>query len=130
MTSLPLSNDLLLAQLLALSDSVNPDAVYVAGPMRGMPERNYHAFYEAEARLIDRGFTVVNPARIEDKYAGNDWAGCMRRDLAIIALRCQMMAVLPGWQNSAGATLEVHVAQALGMPIFDAVSLEPLEKPG
>ncbi len=67
------------------------------------------------------------PARIEDKYAGKDWVGCMRRDLAIIALRCSTMAVLPGWENSAGASLEVHVAQALGMPILDAISLQRLE---
>ncbi len=102
---------------------MRPDAVYVAGPMRGLPERNLPAFHEAEARLRAAGYIVVNPARIEDQYAGIDWAGCLRRDLAILALRCNQVAVLPGWENSAGATLEVHVARALGMKIIDAITL-------
>lgn len=126
LTSFTIPDPALNAQIATLCDSVQPDAVYVAGPMRGIPDRNYPAFFAAEARLQDLGYVVVNPARIEDKYSGNDWTGCMRRDLAIISLRCRSVAVLPGWENSPGASLEVHVAKALGMEILDAVTLEPL----
>lgn len=105
---------------------MKPNCVYIAGPMRGMPERNYPAFHEAEARLVELGHEVINPARIEDEWTGVDWAGCLRRDIALIVTRCSMVAALPGWQRSKGASLEVHVARELGMRVFCAVSMEEI----
>lgn len=100
--------------------------IYIAGPMRGLPGMNHDAFHEAEARLMDLGHEVINPARIEDEFSGVDWAGCLRRDLELIVTRCHTLAVLPGWENSKGALLEVHVARALGMQIVDAHTFRPL----
>src|SRR5688572_14120264 len=108
------------AQALELS------CVYIAGPMRGIPGMNHPAFHAAEERLTGLGYEVINPARIEDEFAGVDWSGCLRRDLVLIVTRCHTVAVLPGWENSRGARLEVHVARALGMSIIDAESLQPI----
>lgn len=92
--------------------------LYLAGPMSGLPELNFPAFHAEAARLRSLGFDVVNPAELCDDIAGA-WAQCMRRDLAAL-LTCEGIALLPGWERSRGATLEHHVAKALGMLVFDA----------
>ncbi|WP_371807265.1 DUF4406 domain-containing protein [Pseudomonas sp. KK4] len=38
-----------------------------------------------------------------------------------------MVAVLPGWENSKGARLEVHIARELGMPVVNAHDLLSME---
>lgn len=83
--------------------------------MTGLPEFNYPLFISTAQRLRRAGFKVVNPA--ENGLAPNaPWASHMRRDLHAM-LDCQGLAVLPDWQASRGARLEVDVAQALGMPV-------------
>ena len=42
----------------------------------------------------------------------------MKADIPLM-LACDGLAVLPGWEASAGARLEVDIAQRLNMPIKD-----------
>lgn len=99
---------------------MKPVRVYVAGPMSGLPELNFPAFHKAAADLRAKGFEVVNPAEINaDPTAG--WNACMRQDIAQL-VTCDELAVLPGWQRSRGATIEMRLAADLGMRI---VHLEP-----
>lgn len=42
----------------------------------------------------------------------------MRRDLQML-LKCSAVCMLPGWKRSRGARLEHHVAEELGLDIFD-----------
>jgi len=92
--------------------------IYIAGPMTGYPELNFPLFHEHAARLRVEGFDVVNPAELCDDIAGQ-WVECMRRDLTAL-LTCDTVLALPGWGQSAGATLEVHVATSLGMTLLEA----------
>lgn len=87
--------------------------LYLAGPMSGLPQFNHPAFHAAAAKLRMAGHHVVNPAEINTDLTAR-WADCMRRDLAEL-LTCGGVALLPGWKFSRGATLEVRVAQELGM---------------
>lgn len=89
--------------------------IYIAGPMTGLPEFNFPAFHAAAAALRAAGFDAVNPAEINSDTA-MPWAECMRRDIPEL-LTCDTIAVLPGWENSNGATLEVFIAKALSMPV-------------
>jgi hypothetical protein len=104
--------------------------IYIAGPMSGHENWNFPAFFEAEEQLKALGHTVINPAHndgetIEEalKSAGNperpnnSWAYYMRRDLPSV-MAVEAICVLPGWQNSKGATLEVQVAEAIGLPLY------------
>jgi hypothetical protein len=101
--------------------------IYLSGPMTGMPEYNFPAFNEAAAAIRGRGFDVVNPAELDAAEVGRkEWADYLRRDIAKL-LECNSIAVLPGWENSKGAALEVHVAKSLGMPVFYAHNLEVVE---
>lgn len=96
--------------------------VYIAGPMSGIQALNFPAFHAAAARLRAEGFDVVNPAEINpDPAAG--WEACMRADIAQL-ITCDAIALLPGWQRSRGATLEHHIATALGLAIVPAVEFQ------
>jgi hypothetical protein len=88
--------------------------IYISGPMTGYPEFNYPAFRAAEHHLRNLGHDTANPARhpVQDS-----WAAYMRLDLADL-VTCDAVAVLPDWELSRGAVLEVHVAQQLGMSVL------------
>lgn len=104
--------------------------IYIAGPMTGIEDWNFPAFFEAEKQLKELGYEVINPAHndgetLEEALASagsperpnNSWSYYMRRDLAHV-LAVDAICVLNGWRFSRGASLEVHVAQALGLPIY------------
>lgn len=89
--------------------------LYIAGPMTGLPDLNFPAFHAAAAVLRSAGHDVINPAEINPDH-GVPWAECMRRDIPQLCT-CEGVAVLPGWRSSRGASLEVHIAEALGMSV-------------
>lgn len=98
--------------------------VYLAGPMTGIADHNFPAFNAAADRLRGFGLEVVNPAD-HGVVDGMGWADYMRWDLVKLA-GCHSVYVLPGWEKSKGANLEVAIAQVLGMLVF-TVEGEPLE---
>lgn len=92
--------------------------VYIAGPMTGLPKKNFPEFTKAAKRLRKRGFKVVNPAELElIKPLCVSWEECLRRDMKHILLKCFAVATLNGWKRSRGANLEVYVAKQLDMPV-------------
>lgn len=89
--------------------------LYLAGPMTGYPELNFPAFHRGAACLRSLGYEVVNPAEINpDPTAG--WLACMREDIKQLA-DCDGVVVLPGWEKSKGASIEVHICRALGLGV-------------
>ena len=90
--------------------------VYISGPMTGYPSHNYFAFDAAACQLVAAGHEPLNPARhpVRDDWT---WADYLRLDLADV-LAADAVAVLPGWECSRGAALEVHIAHALGMTVL------------
>ena len=106
---------------------------YLAGPMRGYPEFNFPAFFAAAKSLRERGFEVWSPAENDVHQDGFDPAKdsaqpmrhYMKRDLPAV-LDADFVAVLPGWEKSQGACLEVHVARTCGIPVHDAATLAPV----
>lgn len=91
--------------------------LYISGPMTGIPEWNFPAFNKAADQLRAAGYDVVNPA---DGGSDNSksWEDYLREDLRLL-LDCDGIALLPGWEKSRGARLEVHVATSLFMPCRD-----------
>ncbi|MEN5159723.1 DUF4406 domain-containing protein [Achromobacter spanius] len=96
--------------------SIPGNRVYLAGPMTGHEDFNFPAFHAAAERLRGLGLEVVNPAD-HGLVSGLGWADYMRWDLVKLA-GCHSVYVLPRWEKSKGASLEVAIAQALGMPVF------------
>ena len=95
--------------------------LYVAGPMTGLPEFNYPAFRAAAEELRTLGYDVLNPVDAEDHNptpgTPQAWDWYMRHALRMV-LDSDGIALLPGWENSRGATLEVHVGEALNLLIL------------
>jgi hypothetical protein len=109
--------------------------IYLAGPMRNYPEFNQPAFRDGAARLRESGHEVFCPADA-DNSQGFDWAGhsgdldvaeadgfslreALAADLSWICLHAEAVAVLPGWEESLGATAEVDAAHAIGIPVYE-----------
>ena len=93
--------------------------VYLAGPMRGHPGYNYPAFHEATAFLREIGHEVFNPAEHGldvDPESDTALREYMKIDLPAV-LDSDTVVVLDGWERSKGASLEVYVAEAVGIPV-------------
>ncbi|WP_240531235.1 DUF4406 domain-containing protein [Variovorax boronicumulans] len=96
--------------------------VYIAGPMTGYVELNFAAFRAEAIALRAAGLDVVNPAEINvDPSTG--WAACMRADITQL-VTCDRIHLLPGWSRSKGASLEHHIARALGLLVTLAEGAE------
>jgi hypothetical protein len=95
--------------------------LYLAGPMTGFEDFNFPAFNKMSADLRARGYTVENPAE-HGVVADAEWADYMAYDLTRLGL-CGMIALLPGWESSEGAKLEVQIAHRLGMRVVNAQDL-------
>ena len=85
--------------------------VYISGPMTGLPYSNFPAFNETARSLRSCGLDVVNPAEINPDGA-KSWSAYMRADIAAL-VTCDAIALMPGWENSNGAHLELHIAHRL-----------------
>ena len=108
------------------TDAPKVPRVYLSGPMSGIPEHNFPAFNAQAERLRRLGYDVVNPVDINPD-PGTAWCDCLRNDLAAL-LTCDGLALLPGWQHSQGAQLELHVAHRVGIEIAMVEDLPPLGK--
>lgn len=92
--------------------------LYVAGPMTGLPQFNYPAFNAAAKMLRGFGYRTLNPVDAEalnpTPGTPQPWDWYMRHALRMV-LNADALALLPGWEQSRGASLEVLVARSLEM---------------
>ncbi|MDR2325087.1 MAG: DUF4406 domain-containing protein [Acidovorax sp.] len=93
--------------------------VYIAGPMSGIDDLNYPAFNETAARLRNKGWHVENPAENPAPHveASCHWTAYMRMGISQL-MTCHAIYLLPGWQQSKGASLEYLIAQRLGLKVM------------
>lgn len=109
---------------------------YLAGPMRGIDKFNFPVFMEMSQSLRARGLEVINPAEHDlITYPGmHDWPGfkkgnvdqcpefdiqeAMRWDLRQIT-SVQHLFLLPNWSWSSGVQMELAVARACGLNIWE-----------
>ena len=110
--------------------------IYLAGPMRGIPEFNFPAFNAAASSLRNDGHEVFNPAERDiarhggvDISKGNvngdesfavqqhgfNLREALGDDLAFICKSADAIALLPGWESSKGVAAELATARALGL---------------
>lgn len=96
--------------------------IYLAGPMRGIPEFNFPAFDAEAAKLRAEGHVVFSPAD------GDRWLTltgrpveprtCFELDTQWICRHADTIALLPGWERSSGARAERALAEAIGIEVI------------
>jgi nucleoside 2-deoxyribosyltransferase len=97
--------------------------IYLAGPMRGVPESNFPMFDRAAERLREQGYEVFSPAdhdRESDNLPGPEFSirKALAADTGWICRHADAIALLPGWENSRGAKAELALAEALGITVI------------
>lgn len=90
------------------------EKIYISGPITGMPNLNREAFTEAKMAL---GKCAVNPFDLNDDQKTKKWSDYMRKDISAL-VQCDSILMLPGWQFSKGAGLELYIASILGFTIY------------
>ena len=106
--------------------------LYLAGPMVGHADRNFPLFHRVARLLRHQGYDVFNPAENKDGGVQRPRAFYMRLDVPAL-MESDAVVVLPGWEQSRGANLEVWIAIDLGLPIYqhsevgETVELERIE---
>jgi len=113
--------------------STVPKRIYIIGKMRGLPNWNFEEFDRVADYWRSSGWTVLSPAaldracgynsgsRVDDKYLKH----VISMDIACI-MSADAVAVIPGWEDSVGSTVEVALAQFLGLPIYCAKTCKEL----
>jgi hypothetical protein len=103
--------------------------LYLAGPMRGLPECNFPAFHKAARELRAAGHTVWSPAENDIAFGLTGESAqkvttkaAMSVDLPAL-LQQDAIALLPGWEKSRGVAIELYVAKACDMPVYTIESL-------
>lgn len=117
-------------------DQPKPKTIYIAGPMRGVPEYNFPAFDAARDKLKAVGYDVISPADLDRECGFNplsereeNWPtdavhACVKRDIDAI-LACDFIVLLPNWENSIGVAAEVAVARWLRKPVYPIGDIFP-----
>ena len=110
---------------------------YLAGPMSGIKQLNFPAFYAAAESLRSRGMEIISPAEMDSpevvkaalasdgEYTGNGtWGDFLSRDVKIVADDVEGIVFMRGWHKSKGARLEAYVGLTCGheFKFFDEIN--------
>jgi len=98
--------------------------IYISGPISGLPRLGYMAYFGGnEKKLKEKGWKVVNPTRLFPcrwpwLYRIMGYRLTLLYDLWHLS-RCDAIAMLPGWEYSRGANIEIQWASVFGIKIVN-----------
>lgn len=100
--------------------------LYISGPVTGIEHDNVTAFRRAQRLLTEAGYEAFIPHEIVEPSDSHETAMLLcvneltertqKPGIGHPVPRYDGVALLPGWEQSEGARLEVAVAEACGIP--------------
>ena len=91
--------------------------VYISGKITG--DDNYiKKFERAENMLADRGYMVINPARINKELPADTHYDAYMRISMVLLFEADAIYMLDNWEDSPGANAEHALAGALRLSIM------------
>lgn len=88
--------------------------IYLSGKITGMETEAKYVFAAAEEKLKKEypDSKIINPMKLDHSQHNKSWEAYMK--VCIIELcKCDMIAMLPNWQDSRGANMELEIATQL-----------------
>ena len=97
--------------------------LYLSGPMTGVENFNHDLFNKVAAEFRMVGFEVCSPSEFFDGDKTREREEYMREAFKYL-LEADTVVILPGWEQSKGARIEITVAQELGLNLVEYVEPE------
>jgi hypothetical protein len=94
--------------------------IYICGPMTKRVDYDKKGFDSAVKFLTDHDYDVMN-VYCDDPETGHRMKG-LGNDIKTL-VDCDMIYMLPGWENNEDAVLEKHIADKLGIKQFTLADL-------
>ena len=94
--------------------------MYLSGPMTGIENFNHALFLRVAAEFRYAGFEVCSPAEFFDGDTTRERKEYMREAVKYL-LEADTVVMLPGWENSEGARLEIAIAKELDLILVEYV---------
>jgi hypothetical protein len=94
--------------------------LYLSGPMTGVENFNHDLFNKVAAEFRMVGFEVCSPSEFFDGDKTREREEYMREAFKYL-LEADTVVILPGWEQSKGARIEITVAQELGLNLVEYV---------
>jgi len=102
--------------------------IYISGKITGIEAEARVNFAVAENIVKTLGHAPVNPFKIKHKKDAL-WADFMKKDIRTL-VQCDAIWMLPDWQASKGARLELQIAYKLGLKLFFQSEIKESHIPG
>lgn len=103
--------------------------IYISGKMSGLEDWGASEFNVYAVKYRELGFTVVSPLELDHGDHSGTYSDYIRRDVSVLlGPTVNRIYMLPSWRDSKGATFEKHLAEVVGIPVYDAETGELLKE--
>jgi len=95
--------------------------VYIAGKVTGVEYQVAQLQFDSAAKYLEAlWYVAVSP--LDFVHPETTWEEAMKISLNLL-IQSDYILMLPGWQDSKGATMEREIAMKLGIPFFEGYNL-------
>lgn len=90
--------------------------IYLSGKISGLPICEAIKNFESAENQLKGFANIVNPMRLRHDH-DKSWQSYMKEDIRAL-IDCDAIAMLPNYESSKGALIELNLAKSLGFEII------------